>query len=139
MSELESYVKGVSRRITIDNMKRKSREKMRALRSEIEELDKRVDLLTTKLHVAKFDLRRKRGEINEDRLQAEKTVYELSTRARRGLIDCGVDMVCDIELITPAYLVRAWGVGKKTFDEIVNWMKKNDLKFKEKESEYEKD
>jgi hypothetical protein len=42
-------------------------------------------------------------------------------------------------LITPAYLLRAWGVGKKTFDEIVNWMKKNDLKFKEKESEYEKD
>ena len=139
MSELESYVKGVSRRITIDNMKQKAREKMRALRWEIEELDKRVDLLTTEIHVAKFDLRRKRGEINEDRLQAEKTVYELSTRARRGLIDCGVRMVCDIELITPAYLVHAWGVGKKTFDEIINWMKKNDLKFKEKESEYEKD
>ena len=135
MSELESYVKGVSRRITTDNMKRKTEKKMRALRWEIEELDKRVDLLTTKLHVAKFDLRRKRGEINEDRLQAEKTVYELSTRARRGLIDCGVDMVCDIALITPAYLVRAWGVGKKTFYEIVNWMKKNDLKFKEKVGE----
>jgi DNA-directed RNA polymerase alpha subunit len=120
-------------------MKRKAREKMRTLKWEIEELDKRVDLLTTEIHVAKFDLRRKRGEINEDRLQAEKTVYELSTRARRGLIDCGVRMVCDIELITPAYLVRAWGVGKKTFDEIINWMKKNDLKFKEKESEYEKD
>ena len=113
--------------------------KMKSLRWEVDCVDKRVDFLTTKLHIAKLDLRRQRGEVKEDRLRSEQAVYELSTRARRGLIDCGVEMVCDIELITPAYLVRAWGVGKKTFDEIVNWMKKNDLKFKEKESEYEKD
>ena len=47
MSELESYVKGVSRRITIDNMKRKTQEKMKSLKWEIEELDKRVDFLTS--------------------------------------------------------------------------------------------
>ena len=104
--------------------------KMKSLRWEVDCVDKRVDFLTTKLHIAKLDLRRQRGEVEEDRLGSEKAVYELSTRARRGLIDCGVEMVCDIELITPVYLVRAWSVGKKTLDEITAWMKKHNLQFK---------
>ena len=104
--------------------------KMKSLRWEVDCVDKRVDFLTTKLHIAKLDLRRQRGQVEEDRLESEKVVYELSTRARRGLIDCGVEMVCDIELITPAHLVAAWSLGKKTIDEITAWMKKHNLQFK---------
>ena len=121
MSELESYVKGVSRRITIDNMKRKAREKMKTLKWEIEELDKRVDFLTSM--------------IDDHRDGPTK----LSLRARHGLVRAGVFNVFEIENITLIKLYATWNVGKKTIDEIVNWMKKNDLKFKEKESEYAKD
>ena len=82
----------------------------------------RIDLLT-----AEFP----NGGNPKNRPEVHPALYELSTRARHGLSQCGVAVVCDIEEVTTHKLRRTTNVGVKTFKEIAAWMEKYKLNFKD--------
>ena len=83
----------------------------------------RIDLLT-----AEFP----NGGNPKNRPEVHPALYELSSRARHGLGVCKVFMVCDIENITTHQLRCTRNVGVKTFKEIVDWMNKYGLHFRDK-------
>tara|TARA_R100001086_G_C11653538_1_gene208084 strand:- start:193 stop:507 length:315 start_codon:yes stop_codon:yes gene_type:complete len=70
----------------------------------------------------------------KSRPDVHPALYELSTRARHGLNDCNVRMVCDIEDVTVYELRCTSNVGVKTFKEIAAWMEKYKLNFKDGQS-----
>ena len=85
----------------------------------------RIDFITAELP---------NGGNPKNRPDVHPALYELSTRARHGLSQCKVIMVCDIEEVTTHELRRTTNVGVKTFKEIAAWMEKYKLNFKDGQS-----
>ena len=100
-------------------------EQLERFASSVKTNGERIDFITAELPNA--------GNL-KSRPDVHPALYELSTRARRGLRRCKVFMVCDIEEVTTRELRCTTNVGVKTFEEIANWMQKYELNFKDGQS-----